>query len=470
MGETKNTKNLKEMIGLCEEICSLLTDYEVADLGGSAANMKDTFRFSMIKYGVYLSDLDGTISQEEYECIKDALGMCPPITELKQLKYREKLNPDEYGKEIPLLLKYCVLADAKKSIPNDPFKNQKGQIVTDTYKLFGQMIMSCQETSDEYATRKMTVYIQRMEKFLDEYQVRIPATRKLYQAEIAGKDGNAEKEIDPQELEKILEEFNSMVGLSRVKDEVNSLVNFLKVQKMRQSAELKTSNVSKHMVFSGNPGTGKTTVARILADVYRNMGVCKSGQLIEVDRSSLVKGFVGQTAVQVMEVVDSALGGILFIDEAYTLTVGKGPGDFGQEAVDTLLKAMEDHRDDLIVIVAGYPDLMDEFLASNPGLKSRFNKFIYFEDYTPDQQMDILKSMCKKQDYVLSKEAEEYTLNFFGERYRMHPENFANARDVRNYMEKAITNQATRIVNIENPSKECLSTMELEDVKNISFD
>lgn len=468
MGDTSRTKNLKEMVGICEDICKLLVDFEVSDIGKNGGQ-RESLRFCMIKFGVYIAELDGTISEEEYQVMKDILGVVPPITELRQIKHREKLTAESYGKEIPLLLKYCVLADAKQTIPDDPYKNQKGQILTDTFKLYGQAVLSCQENADEYVARKLTVYIQRMEKFLGEYQVKIPTARKLYLAEQHSEETKA-KDIDPQELEKILEQFNSMVGLSRVKEEVNSLVDFLKVQKMRQSAELKTSTLSKHMVFSGNPGTGKTTVARILADIYRNLGVCKTGQLIEVDRSSLVKGFVGQTAVQVMEVVESALGGILFIDEAYTLTVGKGNGDFGQEAVDTLLKAMEDHRDDLIVIVAGYPDLMDEFLASNPGLKSRFNKFIFFEDYTAEQQLEILKSMCKKQDYVLSSEAEKYSLEFFGERYRLQPENFANARDVRNYMEKAITNQASRVVKIENPSKECLSTMELEDVQGIRFE
>ncbi|MGN0345769.1 MAG: AAA family ATPase [Lachnospiraceae bacterium] len=459
-------KNLKEMISCCEDICKLLTDYEIADLSSQGNTIRESFKFSMIKFGVYLADLDGGISEAERACIEDAVGMCPPIAELKQLKYREKLNPESYGQEIPLLLKYCVLADAGKRIKGDPFKNQKGQIVTDTYRMFGQKMLACQNKADELAARKLTVYIQRMEKFLEEYQVKVSLSQKLYQTEIIAKE---EKEADPQEVEKLLEEFNSMIGLTKVKDEVNSLVNLLKVQKLRESMKMKVSDVSKHMVFSGNPGTGKTTVARILADIYKNLGIIKGGQLVEVDRSGLVKGFIGQTATQVQEVVESALGGILFIDEAYTLTVGKGNGDFGQEAVDTLLKAMEDHRDDLIVIVAGYPDLMEEFLNSNPGLKSRFNKFIYFEDYSAEEQLAILKSMVKKQDYKLSEDAETYALEYFQKRYAEKPDNFANARDVRNFMEKAITNHASRVVKIENPSKECLCTMEKEDLEKITL-
>lgn len=167
--------------------------------------------------------------------------------------------------------------------------------------------------------------------------------------------------------------------------------------------------------------------------------------------------------------MDSALGGILFIDEAYTLTVGKGTGDFGQEAVDTLLKAMEDHRDDLIVIVAGYPELMDEFLNSNPGLKSRFNKFIHFDDYSPEEQLSILDGMCKKQQYILSEEARDYTLEYLTERMKQPELNFANARDVRNYLEKAISNHACRVVNIENATKEDLQTIMKDDVETIDI-
>ena len=457
--------NLEEMIRHCEEICKLLIDYEVADLVDESP-IHESFRYSLIKFGTYLSEMDGKISQEERDCIEKCIGFCPGVEDLKQIKYREKLSSAEYGKESPLLLKYCVLADARKSIKDDPYHHQKGQIVVDTYRLFGQTIMACNANPSERAARKLTVYCDRLTSFLEEYGVKVSAMDKMYPVkDVSGK----QQEAEPQELEKILESFNALVGLQAVKDEVNSLVNLIKVQKMREANGFKAPGVSKHMVFSGNPGTGKTTVARTLADIYRNLGVLEKGQLVEVDRSGLVKGYIGQTALKVKEVIESALGGILFIDEAYSLVVGKGEGDFGQEAVDTLLKAMEDHRDDLVVIVAGYPDLMNEFLESNPGLKSRFNKFIYFEDYTAKEQIAILKSMCEKQDYKLSKSAEKEALRFFEERYRLQLENNGNARDVRNYMEKAISNHASRVVSVSEPTKECLCTLEKEDLEKITL-
>ncbi|MCR5784219.1 MAG: AAA family ATPase, partial [Eubacterium sp.] len=251
------------------------------------------------------------------------------------------------------------------------------------------------------------------------------------------------------------------------KNQVNTLINLIRVQKMREEKGLKSADVSKHMVFMGNPGTGKTTVARILSEIYKHLGVLRKGQLIEVDRASLVRGYIGQTATQTQEVINEALGGILFIDEAYSLTVGKGEGDFGQEAVDTLLKAMEDHRDDLVVIVAGYTNLMEEFLSSNPGLRSRFSNFVLFEDYSAQEMLEILQNNLKKQDYLLSPEAKEKAREIFTDRVNNKPENFANARDVRNFMEKAISSQATRIVSLQNPTKEQLSCIEDVDLTPI---
>ena len=264
----------------------------------------------------------------------------------------------------------------------------------------------------------------------------------------------------------MLSELNSYVGLASVKAEVESLVNLIKVQKLRESKGLKSAGISKHMVFMGNPGTGKTTVARILSKIYRGLGVLQTNNFVEVDRGGLVCGYVGQTAIKTQEVIDEAMGGILFIDEAYALTVDKGANEFGQEAVDTLLKAMEDHRDELVVIVAGYQKPMEEFLNSNPGLKSRFNKFLFFEDYTADELVKILENMCKGKEYALSRAAKAEAKKYFAERLASGEENFANAREARNYLEKAITRHATRVVKLKNPDEKVLTTIEKEDLSD----
>ena len=198
-----------------------------------------------------------------------------------------------------------------------------------------------------------------------------------------------------------------------------------------------------HLVFSGNPGTGKTTVARILAEVYHELGVLSRGHLVEVDRAGLVAGYVGQTAIKTQEKIDEARGGILFIDEAYTLA--KDGQDFGQEAIDTLLKAMEDNRGDLIVIVAGYSDRMEDFLNSNPGLRSRFNKFVEFKDYNPNELYEIFQSLCEQNGFAYDDASEQYLRDFFGKLYENREENFANGRTVRNFFENVMSRQADRI-------------------------
>ena len=253
----------------------------------------------------------------------------------------------------------------------------------------------------------------------------------------------------PQEEEKsvdeLLAELDSLIGLEGVKHEVHSLINLIKVRKLREQHGLKVMDMSFHMVFTGNPGTGKTTVARLVAKIYKQLGFLSKGQLIETDRSGLVAGYVGQTAGKVTEVVTSALGGILFIDEAYALARKGMDNDFGREAIDTLVKLMEDNRDDLVVIVAGYTKEMHDFLTSNPGLISRFNKYIDFPDYTDDELMAILAMNAKKQGYVVSDEANVVVRTFISGMSLGDRLDFGNARGMRNTLEKLVQAQANRL-------------------------
>ena len=264
-----------------------------------------------------------------------------------------------------------------------------------------------------------------------------------------------------ENIEDLQKELDSYVGLSAVKREVKDLINLAAVERLRRQHGLPTADMSLHMVFSGNPGTGKTTIARLMARVYHSLGILSKGQLAEVDRSGLVAGYVGQTAIKTRKVIDSALGGVLFIDEAYALN-GGGANDFGQEAIDTLLKAMEDHRDDLVVIVAGYTDLMDKFIHSNPGLESRFNRFLLFEDYSLDELMAIFKMRCGK-GYILSPEAEPLVRDYIAEE-SADGDGFGNARGVRNIFEHILVAQNNRLAKMESVTREDLMTLLPEDV------
>jgi SpoVK/Ycf46/Vps4 family AAA+-type ATPase len=265
-------------------------------------------------------------------------------------------------------------------------------------------------------------------------------------------------------LEDLMKELDALVGLEKVKADVRQLVNFLKVQQMREAQGMSPLPVSRHLVFYGNPGTGKTTIARLLAQVYRTLRILSRGQLVETDRAGLVAGFVGQTAIKVKEVVNNSLGGVLFIDEAYALNPEGRGNDFGQEAVETLLKMMEDHRHELIVIVAGYTEKMNEFIASNPGLRSRFNKFFHFEDYKPEQLVEIFKGFAGKAAFKLTPEAEAKLASIFKLLTLARDESFGNARTARNLFEMTISKQANRIVTLPNVTQEILSTIEGADI------
>ena len=265
-------------------------------------------------------------------------------------------------------------------------------------------------------------------------------------------------------LEELLAELDGLCGLEQVKQDVKSLINLVKVRRLREEAGLPVPPMSLHLVFLGNPGTGKTTVARLLARLYHAIGILSKGQLVEVDRSGLVAGFVGQTALKTQEVIQKAIGGVLFIDEAYALVNQDNGNDFGREVIEVLLKNMEDHRKDLVVIVAGYSQLMEKFIHSNPGLESRFNKYFYFEDYDGAQLFTILQSMCVKNGYVLTPEGEALARRELMALYEDRDENFGNARDVRNLFEQAVARQSDRVARLEAPTREQLMELHPEDL------
>ncbi len=267
-----------------------------------------------------------------------------------------------------------------------------------------------------------------------------------------------------QILDQALKELNDLVGMENIKEEVQTLTNFLKVQKIRQERGLATTSVSLHSVFCGPPGTGKTTIARLMSRIFQGLGFLKKGHLVETDRAGMVAGYIGQTAKRVDELVTSALDGVLFIDEAYALVPGDSGRDFGQEAIDVLLKRMEDYRDRLVVIVAGYTDEMTTFVESNPGLKSRFNRYFYFNDYKPEELLAIFESFCGKSHFKLTDATRNQLMKLFEKLYINRDRTFGNARIVRNLFEKSIERQANRLAVLNSFTDEVLTTLLPEDI------
>ena len=271
----------------------------------------------------------------------------------------------------------------------------------------------------------------------------------------------APESLPKEDMKDLLAELDGYIGLQTVKEEVHNLINMASVYQLRRQHDLPTTDMSLHLVFTGNPGTGKTMMARMMARIDRSLDSLSRGQLVEVDRSGLVAGYVGQTAIKTQKVIEKAMGGVLFIDEAYALN-GRSENDFGQEAIDTILKAMEDHRDDLVVIVAGYTDLMDRFIHSNPGLESRFNRFLLFDDYTTDEMVEIFRMQCKKGCYQLTEEAQPLIRDYIAE--ESADDSFGNARGVRNLFEHVLVAQNNRLATMEKITREDLMTITADDV------
>ena len=267
----------------------------------------------------------------------------------------------------------------------------------------------------------------------------------------------------PPTVEEALAELDALVGMAPVKAEVKRLVAWCKMSKEREAKGLDVAKMSYHFVFTGNPGTGKTTVARIMAKIFRALGILKEGHLVETDRSGLVAEYVGQTAVKTNRKIDEALDGVLFIDEAYALADDGGKG-YGGEAIATLLKRMEDERDRLVVVLAGYPGDMDRFMETNPGLKSRFNRTVNFPDYSAEELAEMFRRMAKKNKYVLSKDVEKWLDSWFRVTTKKRDRHFGNGREARNRFEKALERQSLRVSELKDPTPEQLTTLIMRDV------
>lgn len=279
---------------------------------------------------------------------------------------------------------------------------------------------------------------------------------------------NKQKNIDSISVEEGIGQLNALIGLQSVKNQVNDLIDFNKVQQLRRINSLKGLNKTMHMAFLGNPGTGKTTVARIIGHMYKSMGLLSCGHFIEASRTELIAEYQGQTAIKVKRLIERAKGGVLFIDEAYSITENNHSDSYGRECLTELTKALEDYRDDLVVIVAGYSDLMEMFFNSNPGLKSRFNTFITFEDYTLEELIQIFEVNCLSNDYLITPDVKAKLTDLLTEKIKSEGKNFSNGRLVRNFFDDVALNQAKRVARLTDPDKQALMLITVNDLDNLT--
>lgn len=494
----------KRIKGLVDELFELSASVCKTTVNGRKENadkIEETTREEAMNFLMYLSASDGSIEVKEAIFIKDYFG--------EQLSPEEMCNHIEendiysaaFERKAPSILKKIVRADNAIYEKNGDLEESKGERYICVYEALGSEFIACDREVSQCEREDLNTYITNMRSFYRaNYKGPEKATKVAHRDYVAhgsrnGRNdhkGKASNNDGEESLEELLEQMNALIGLERVKGTVSQLIHFNSIRHMRDERGLAQLPITQHMVFYGNPGTGKTTVARLIAKIYHHLGILSKGHLVEVDRSGLVAGYVGHTALKVKDVVKQAKGGVLFIDEAYALTYKRSENDFGWEAVDTLIKAMEDERDDLVVIVAGYPEPMAQFINSNPGLKSRFNRYIFFDDYDGDQLFEIYQKMMKEAGYRASQDTLEDVKAFFYNKAENKKEDtavsigfgsspfkkapslgnstgFANARLVRNFLETAIMNQADRLYAKGGElSDEELLTLEEEDVECIA--
>lgn len=436
---------LKSALFECQMICD---KYEDAIGGYAKGGLYVQFCDEAMNMAFLIAVCDENVTPAEVSLINNTFDKMINYEMLIRRYGNDCLSEDSFLQKVPKVLQLVAQAEKADVLRETSY-------LQDTWRLYnfleqlGNVLVNCSGARLKFAIKLMDYFQNGMKEYIYEIEakegnVELP---KIRQSRMEDQQTIFTRCEEPfiKEVNRILGEIDALVGLVNVKKEIHDTVNLLIVQKIRELKGFKTTNITRHMVFMGNPGTGKTTIARKLGDIFKHLDILEKGHLVEVDRSVLVASEMGKTAENMRKFAEEAMGGVLFIDEAYALS-NDIEGDYGQEAIDTLLKIMEDERDEMVVIVAGYNDLMEKFLDSNPGLRSRFSKFIKFLDYSEVELYEIFELYCKQQDYILAEGTMQIILDKIRSMKEINMQHFGNARTVRNYFERVISNQANRMV------------------------